>query len=338
MDSEGDNTGNPATNLAVDETASIASSADMAMTAWQPEQDCCVSVDDSRPTGPCYCIGLSRMQGDCDVKLGFTTLACPDWTLEQAVAAAAEYGYDGIELRLIDDQVITPELVATNRERIKRAFGDTGVQLIALGSSARFSMRDRAERARQETATVELIKRAKELGTPFIRVFGGKRPDGVSMEEAIANVAESLNNLAPAAEDAGVALVLETHDDFSRAADVAEVLRRVPSKSIGALWDTQPPYEFGESASEVLDLLGNRILHTHVKDARKRNGGHSDLVLLGEGEVPIREILRQLLAKGYDGYAAVEWEKKWHPEIEEPEIALPQHIRVLREYVETSPT
>ena len=96
------------------------------------------------------------MQGDCDVKLGFTTLACPDWTLEQAVTAAAEYGYDGIELRLIDDQVITPELLATNRERIKRA---------------------------------------KELGTPFIRVFGGKRPEGVSMEEAIANVAESLNNL-----------------------------------------------------------------------------------------------------------------------------------------------
>ena len=36
------------------------------------------------------------------MKLAFTTLACPDWTLEQAVDAAQRYGYAGIELRLLD--------------------------------------------------------------------------------------------------------------------------------------------------------------------------------------------------------------------------------------------
>jgi sugar phosphate isomerase/epimerase len=145
-----------------------------------------------------------------------------------------------------------------------------------------------------------------------------------------------LNRLASKAEEAGVALALETHDDFSRASDVAAVLRHVSSQSIGALWDTQPPYESGESTTQVLDLLGQRILHAHVKDARKASGGRSELVLLGEGEVPIREILRQLVARGYRGYAAVEWEKKWNPEIAEPEVALPQHLHMLREYVGTS--
>lgn len=266
------------------------------------------------------------------MKLGFSTLGCPGWTLEQAVAAAKEHGYDGIELRLIDDQVITPELVAANRERIKRLFGEAGIELAALGSSARFSVADRAEREQHEAAALELIKLASELGAPVVRVFGGKRPEGVTMEQAIENVADSLNRLAPAAEAAGVAVALETHDDFSRSADVAETLRRVPSKAIGALWDTHHPYRMGESIAQVWTLLAGRLLHTHVKDARRAGDGW-DLVLLGEGEVPVREVVRTLAMRQWKGYVVVEWEKKWHPEIPEPEVAFPQHIRLLREYL-----
>ncbi len=38
---------------------------------------------------------------------------------------------------------------------------------------------------------------------------------------------------------------------------------------------------------------------------------------LGEGEVPVREIIGLLAAGGYAGYLSVEWEKYWHPDIEE---------------------
>ena len=56
-------------------------------------------------------------------------------------------------------------------------------------------------------------------------------------------------------------------------------------------------------------------------------------MLLGEGEVPVKEALHTWAEHGYDGFVCVEWEKKWHPEIEEPDIAFPQHARVLREYL-----
>ena len=59
-------------------------------------------------------------------------------------------------------------------------------------------------------------------------------------------------------------------------------------------------------------------------------------MLLGEGEVPAREIVRLLVAEGYQGYLSAEWEKKWHPEIEEPEIAIPQHAQVLRRWLAES--
>ena len=45
------------------------------------------------------------------------------------------------------------------------------------------------------------------------------------------------------------------------------------------------------------------------------------------------KILAALYGAGYAGWLAVEWEKKWHPEIEEPEIAFPHYARVMGEYL-----
>jgi fatty-acyl-CoA synthase len=93
----------------------------------------------------------------------------------------------------------------------------------------------------------------------------------------------------------------------------------------------------GETPADVYANLGRRILLAQVKDARRRPDGDWELVLLGEGEVPVREMLGLLAAGGYRGWISVEWEKRWHPEIAEPQIALPQHLRVLAEWMEMRP-
>ena len=36
---------------------------------------------------------------------------------------------------------------------------------------------------------------------------------------------------------------------------------------------------------------------------------------------------------GYAGYLSFEWEKRWHPEIEDPEVAFPRYIEYMRAYV-----
>jgi len=50
--------------------------------------------------------------------------------------------------------------------------------------------------------------------------------------------------------------------------------------------------------------------------------------------VPVRQMLGVLKAAGYRRWISVEWEKRWHPEIDEPEVALPQHLRRLAEWME----
>lgn len=267
------------------------------------------------------------------MKLGFSTLGCPGWKLEQAVKAAQDLGYEGIELRIVDGEIITPEIIKANLARISKLFAGSGVQLVALDASAAFAMTDRAERATKEAEVHALLPLAAELGVPYIRVFGGRLPQGVTIQQGIENVADSLNRLAPAAEKAGVKVALETHDDFSSAVQVAEVLKRVLSQAIGALWDTLHTYRMGNTTQQVLDLMGPRIVHMHIKDARLPAPGKWDLVLLEEGEIPVREMMRALNARGFKGFGVVEWEKRWHPEIPEPEVAFPQHIRLLKGYL-----
>jgi fatty-acyl-CoA synthase len=233
------------------------------------------------------------------VKLAFSNLAAPAWSLERAVAAVTEYGYDGLELRLLDGEPIDPLALDDDTRRTVRETLGT-VPLVCLDTSIELA----GDFARSLPAALE-------------RVFGGPVDD-------LGDVARRLEAPLQRAEELGVVVALETHDAFASAARVAELLHLVPSHAFAALWDLHHPYRMGEQPDDVLALLGERIALVHVKDARGEQ-----LVLLGEGEVPVAESLAALRAAGYDGWVSVEWEKRWHPELAEPEVALPQHANGL---------
>jgi fatty-acyl-CoA synthase len=175
---------------------------------------------------------------------------------------------------------------------------------------------------RELPAALEL---ADAWGAPIVRVFGGK-------VDALDDVARRLEPALERAEELGLTLALETHDHFSSAELVAELLRRVGSPSFAAVWDLHHSYRVGEPPQDVVRALGTRIALVHVKDARRRSDGW-ELVALGDGEVPVRESLGRLLEAGYEGWLTVEWEKRWHSELAEPELALPRDGATLRRWL-----
>jgi sugar phosphate isomerase/epimerase len=74
------------------------------------------------------------------------------------------------------------------------------------------------------------------------------------------------------------------------------------------------------------------VRHTHLKDS-KPSGTDRRYVLTGTGEVPVARQVEVLAHAGYTGYYCFEWEKKWHPEIEEPEVAFPHYARTMTQYL-----
>ena len=272
------------------------------------------------------------------MKLAYSTLACPDWTFEQCVEAAQRYGYEGLELRLLDGEIITSALTREQRQRISTLAARARLSIIGLDTSLRVAQTDATSRSEQIREGLALLDLAHDLETPFIRVFAGPPPD-TSVEAAIAGAVATLELLLPRARELGVAIALETHDAFSSSAVVAQVLKQIEDPMVGALWDLLHPYRVGETAQETARQLGGRLLHVHVKDGQRPEEQRTEwkLTLLGEGDVPTQEMLATLRAAGYQGWLSVEWEKKWHPELVGPEVALPQHAAKLREYLSSLP-
>ena len=265
--------------------------------------------------------------------LVFSTLGTPDWSLERAAEQAVADGYAGLEVRILDGQVISPHLPAERRAAIRGLLKQHGLVIAGIGASTRFSSPDADDRAQHLADLRAYLALASDLEVPIVRTFGGGPSEGQTMQDVIDVVAGSLAEAAPDAERHGVTICLETHDAFCRGQEVAGVLRQVDSSHVKAVWDVHHPFRMGESVEDTWNFIGARLAHVHMKDAQRREDGSWELKLMGEGEVPCREIIHLLASKGYDGYLCAEWEKAWHPDIEEPDIALPQHARVLRQWM-----
>ncbi len=267
-------------------------------------------------------------------RIAFSTLAFPDSTLASAASLGRRWGYSGIELRLIDGELIDPSMPAADRVRVKRAVTAAELPVVAVDSSIRLTDDNPGPELRR------FLELASDWESPLVRVFGGAlAAANPARQQQLRAAARVLESSVPLAERLGVAIGVETHDAFSASSVVAELLAlvdqaAVDSGAVGAVWDSHHPYRMGETPAEVYANLGPRILLAQVKDARRLAGDDWQLVLLGEGEVPVRDMLGLLAAAGYPHWISVEWEKRWHPEIEEPEVALPQHLDLLTKWME----
>jgi len=254
-------------------------------------------------------------------RIAFSTLAFPDATLAAAASLGRRWGYAGIELRLIDGELIDPSMPAVRRAQVRRSLA--GLPVVAVDSSIRLTSDDPGPDLRR------FLELASDWEAPLVRVFGGALGPAPQRERQLRAAARVLEEAVPLAARLGVAIGVETHDDFSASSVVAELLDLVPAEQVGAVWDSHHPHRMGETPAEVYANLDPRILLAQVKDARRTADGEWQLVLLGAGEVPVAEMVGLLRAAGYPHWISVEWEKRWHPEIEEPELALPQHLDLL---------
>ncbi len=134
---------------------------------------------------------------------------------------------------------------------------------------------------------------------------------------------------ATACGGTGVEVWLETHGDFATATAARSLLEQAGGEGLGLVWDPANAFsEFGEEPEAAAGALGPLVRHVHLKDVRRPVDGRVPWppVLPGTGDFPGARVLAWLVRASYDGWVSFEWEKRWHPEIEEPEVALPRFV------------
>jgi sugar phosphate isomerase/epimerase len=264
------------------------------------------------------------------MKTSFSTLACPDWSLAEVLASAANYGYDGVELRVISRELDLwklPEFHASALAATRAVVEDHGLVVAGIGSSACFHSPDARERERNFDSALRMAEIAAGLGAPAIRVFGDRIQTGSARGQTAAWIADSLTRLAGRLEPEGVQVWLETHGDFASATEVSDILTRLDSAEVGIIWDPANVFEQNGETPHILPWMKGRIRHVHLKDLTRDAQGLSHYVPIGEGDFPFDTMFEALAGIGFDRFVSFEWEKLWHPELAEPEIALPHFIK-----------
>jgi len=177
------------------------------------------------------------------------------------------------------------------------------------------------------------IDLARALGAPYVRVFGDRYVAGESREATRERIAANLVTVGKHAHNQGVALLIESHGDFTDSPSLREILERANSPAVALLWDAHHTFvASGEAPADTVRQLGRWIRHTHLKDSVPAGTGRR-YVLTGTGKVPVREQIEMLARAGYRGFYSFEWEKRWHPEIEEPDIAIRHFAEVASGYI-----
>jgi len=268
--------------------------------------------------------------------IAFSTLGCPAWSWKAILEAADRLGYGGIELRGVAGEMDlpkVPELQGSRLAETKRDLAALGIVISDLGASSKMHEKDKAVRAAQLDEGRRFIDLAQALSVPYVRMFGDKVPPDEPKEEVMKRVVEGFQQMSAYAKTAGVTVLIETHGDFTSSADLEQILTRVGSPNFALLWDAYWSFVAGqEKPSDTYAKLGAWVRHTHLKDSSPAARG-ARFSLIGTGDVPVREQVKVLAAAGYRGFYCFEWEKKWHPEIEEPEIAFPHYAKTMREYL-----
>jgi sugar phosphate isomerase/epimerase len=265
-------------------------------------------------------------------RLTFSTLASPQWTLPQIVENAAASRLGGVDFRGIGQELdITqlrefgPDLAGTlellRKHHLQMPCLNTSVTLVTPALTKWEAMQEELSRYAQL---------ARQCGTRFIRVFGGAVPPDMPREDARRLAVSHLRQAVEICQPHGCRPLLETHDEWTVSSAVLEILGEIDPADAGMLWDLEHPWRSGESPAATAAALGPRIQHVHIKDT-KRVAGKSVPMLLGEGEIPLKQCLTALAGIGYTGWICLETEKRWHAEGPEPEQSVPQFAKFMGE-------
>lgn len=266
----------------------------------------------------------------------FSTLGCPAWTWKVILEQADRLGYAGVELRGVAgemDLTKVPELSGTRLAETRKDLEALGLVVSDLGASSNMHEKDAAKRDKNFDEGRRFIDLAKAMGVKYVRMFGDKVPEGDSRQDAIARVIEGFQQMAAYAKPAGVTVLIESHGDFTSSKDLVQILTGVGSDAFALLWDAHHTFVSGkEQPADTFKALGRWVRHTHLKDS-KAAGTERQYVSTGDGEVPVKAQVQVLAAAGYKGYYGFEWEKRWHPEIADPEVAFPHYAKTIGEYL-----
>ena len=256
------------------------------------------------------------------MKLSYSTRGWYSLPFDELISAAAEMRFAGIEFYDLHKH---PELfekgAPLNKYRadaLLRSLRDTDVQVICLDTSIDLSL------AGSKDPLLWNIKKAAELRVPYVSA------EVMTADEdtAVANIRDLLAEV----RKEKITLLIKTKGIYADTKRLAGMLDSFADDSLAVLWDMHHSFcDFGESADTTIKNLGGYVKHVHLRDSAE-DGSYT---IIGEGVLPIDQMMRALSSIDYDGCVSLEWKPEWVEDIQDYTFIFPHFVSYLSRFENT---
>ena len=236
-------------------------------------------------------------------------------TYEDLIRIAVETGTDGIDMTVYWLPGTTDEYLLPLRRLAYR----NRVEIYSIGTRVRLAQPTTALRDQELSELRKWLDVAQRVGATHVRVFGGPKPAGATLAQAIDLAVETLKRGAELAGARGLILGLEDDGgitDFAK--DTIEIVRRADSPWAGMNLDIgnfRPPAVYDQ-----IDMSIPYAVSTHIKTEVALDDGKT------RAPADWDRVFTMFAARGFRGYMGLEYEAS-----DDPATAVPAGLRRLKE-------
>jgi len=237
-------------------------------------------------------------------------------TYEDLIRVAVETGTDGIDMTVYWLPATTDDYLLP----LRRLAYKNRVEIYSIGTRVRLAQPTAELREKELAELRKWLDVAQKLGATHVRVFGGNKPEGATLEQAIGFAAETMKRGAEYAGARGLILGLEDDGgitDFAK--ETIEIVKRADSPWAGMNLDIgnfRPPKVYDQ-----IEMSIPYAVSTHVKTNVANDDGKT------RDPFDLDRVFAMFAKQGFKGYMGLEYEA----EGEDPAVAVPRYLRRLKE-------
>ena len=254
------------------------------------------------------------------MKLSFSSRGWSELRWEELIAVATDMQFSGIE---VYDLQKFPQLQDKGgpfhphfSAATVRQLRDEKLSIPCLDTSL-----DLSDGVAAIEPLLKLFDIAKDMRTPYVVAC--------ALQDREDLVRQNLNTLLQVAQLRQVTLLIKTSGIFADTTRLRRLLDDFASDHLAALWDMHHPYrDFGESADTTIKNLGAYVRHVHLRDSDD-SGAYN---LIGEGTLPVEDMMRALSSINYDGFISLEWKPEWMADLADREVIFPHFVNYMSRF------
>ena len=238
--------------------------------------------------------------------------------IKSAMEQASKMGFEGIELGIASQGVLTHNTSQAECEEIVREAEKHGLEISGVASGESWTTSPTANDEDVRKKIIDFTQKALQithwLGSDAylfvpgaVEVFFLPDAEVIPYDVCYQRASEAISQLVPVAEKLGVAIAVENvwNKFLLSPLEMREFIDNFNTSQVGVYFDVGNVLLTGYP-DQWIRILGSRIKRVHIKDFKLSVGNADGFVDLLEGDVDFEAVKQALSEINYDGYVTAE--------------------------------